>query len=90
MVGSVESMGMLVSGAAKKVGVCIINSPLCKLLPALPSEQRLSEDDNFTDDVLHFINLISNSQVSNEKTPGWLGYVGDYTIQLYRDYNKPL
>ena len=30
------------------------------------------------------------SQMSNEKSPGWLGYVGDYTTQLYRDYNKPL
>ena len=28
--------------------------------------------------------------LSNEKNPGWLGYIGDYTIQLYRDYNKPL
>ena len=29
-------------------------------------------------------------QLSNEKrAPGWLGYIGDYTTQLYRDYNKP-
>ena len=28
--------------------------------------------------------------MSNEKNPGWLGYIGDYTLQLYRDYNKPL
>ena len=28
--------------------------------------------------------------LSNEKNPGWLGDVGDYTTQLYRDYNKPL
>ena len=28
--------------------------------------------------------------VSNEKNPGCLGYIGDYTTQLYRDYNKPL
>ena len=27
--------------------------------------------------------------MSNEKSPGWLGYIGDYTTQLYRDY-KPL
>ena len=26
----------------------------------------------------------------NEKNIGWLGYIGDYTTQLYRDYNKPL
>ena len=29
-------------------------------------------------------------QVSNEKNPGCLGYVGDYTTQLNRDYNKPI
>ena len=28
--------------------------------------------------------------MSHEKTTGWLGYIGDYTTQLYRDYNKPL
>ena len=26
---------------------------------------------------------------SNEKNPGYLGYTGDYTTQLYGDYNKP-
>ncbi len=29
-------------------------------------------------------------QMSNETYPGWLGYIGDYTTQLYKDYNKPL
>ena len=29
-------------------------------------------------------------QMSSEKTPGYLGYIGDYTTQVYRDYNKPL
>ena len=24
-----------------------------------------------------------------KKGPGWLGYIGDYTTQLYRNYNKP-
>ena len=28
--------------------------------------------------------------LSNEKNLGWLGYIGDYTTQLYTDYNKPL
>ena len=28
--------------------------------------------------------------LSHEKNPGWLGYIGDYTIQLYGGYNKPL
>ena len=32
----------------------------------------------------------SKNHVSNEKNPGWLDYIGDYTTQLYRDYNKPL
>ena len=27
--------------------------------------------------------------VSNEKKPGCLGYIGDYTAHLHRDYNKP-
>ena len=31
-----------------------------------------------------------NTSTSNEKNPGWLGYVGDDTTQLYRDYNTPL
>ena len=29
-------------------------------------------------------------EMSNEKNPGWVGYIGDYTTQLYRYYNKPL
>ena len=32
----------------------------------------------------------SGSHVSNEKNLGWLGYIGDYTAQLYWDFNKPL
>ena len=28
--------------------------------------------------------------LSNEKNPGCLGCIGDYTTQLYGDYNKPL
>ena len=30
-----------------------------------------------------------SDRVSNEKT-GCFGYIGDYTTQLYGDYNKPL
>ena len=33
---------------------------------------------------------IHGFHMSNKKSPGWLGYTGDYTIQLYRDYDKPL
>ena len=31
-----------------------------------------------------------NFQVSNEKNPGYLLYIGDYTTQLYGDYNYQL
>ena len=27
--------------------------------------------------------------LSNDKNPGCLGFIGDYTTQLYGDYNKP-
>ena len=30
------------------------------------------------------------NQLSNEKNPRWLGYIGDKATQVYRDYNKPL
>ena len=34
---------------------------------------------------------MSRNHVSNEKrAPGCLVYIGGYTTQLYRDYNKPL
>ena len=35
---------------------------------------------------------VQSSIATNEprKKPGWLGYIGDYTTQLYWDYNKPL
>ena len=26
---------------------------------------------------------------SEKRAPGWLGYIRDYTTQLYGDYNKP-
>ena len=29
-----------------------------------------------------------HNQVSNEKKPGWLGYIGDYIAQLSGDYKK--
>ena len=32
----------------------------------------------------------NNANMSHEKNPGWLGFIGDYTIQLYGDFNKPL
>ena len=28
--------------------------------------------------------------MSNERHPGWLGYIGEYTMQFYGDQNEPL
>ena len=36
-----------------------------------------------------FVGFLINQKVSNEKNPGWLGNIRDYTTQVYRDYNKP-
>ena len=33
---------------------------------------------------------LCKQHVSNEKKTGCWGYIGDYTTQFYRDYNKPL
>ena len=33
--------------------------------------------------------IILDIHVSNEKKT-WLGFIGDYTTQLFEDYNKPL
>ena len=31
-----------------------------------------------------------DSDMSNDQYSGWLGYIGDYTTQLYRGYKKPI
>ena len=31
---------------------------------------------------------VNGQHLSDEKNPGWLGYVGDYTTQFYREYDK--
>ena len=31
-----------------------------------------------------------DSEVSSDENTGCLGFLGDYTTQVYRDYNKPL
>ena len=38
----------------------------------------------------HHGKTLNKKHVSNEKNLGWLGYIGDYTTQLYREYNNPL
>ena len=39
---------------------------------------------------LAVLNMTNGYQMSNEKQPGCLGYIGDYTTQIYGDYSKPL
>ena len=39
---------------------------------------------------LHCYNVEALGEMSHEINPGLLGYMGDYTTQLYRDYNKRL
>ena len=60
--------------------------------------QRLHVDDVFllvvpTWNTLIFSLGVTNSSkqnMSHEKNLGWLGFIGDYTIQFYGDYNKLL
>ena len=35
-------------------------------------------------------NMFSYLQMSNEKNPCCLGCIGDYTTQIYGDFNKPI
>ena len=30
------------------------------------------------------------AHMSSDQNSGWLGYIGEYTTQLYRDFSKPL
>ena len=41
-------------------------------------------------EMFHTLQKVSKGYVSNEKIPGCSVYIGGYTTQLYRDYNKPL
>ena len=57
--------------------------------PSSPGEG--TDAEFFTARGRHLIGSLEMiSHESHEKNPGWLGYTGDYTTQLYRDYNKPL
>ena len=60
-------------------------APLCDLV---------SWSNSLGDERLNYLVLYRDyffPQLSHEKrAPGWLGFIGDYTIQLYRDYNQIL
>ena len=51
--------------------------------------QIFSDSGSTTAKRFRGLGQISKGHMSNEKrAPGWLGYIGDYTTQVYRDYNK--
>ena len=54
---------------------------------------RETETLGVVDETIHDASMIlvdANVDMSNETKPGWLGYIRDYTTQLYGDYNKPI
>ena len=51
----------------------------CMMKSTLP-ETNIAPENGWVGRVKH--------QVSHEKKTGWLGYIGDYTTQIFRDYNK--
>ena len=79
-----------------------LKNPIIKLgtTKEVPSTLSPLKFSGCFSDVTHiFSKLLHGTQVclvnfgkttEQWKKPGWLGYIGDYTTQLYRDYNKPL
>ena len=53
-------------------------------------EQHLNKLDHLIECHPSENHFEQGTHLSNEKNTGWLGYIGDYTTQLYRYYNKPL
>ena len=60
--------------------------------PSKPKLQLVEVDvfRNQPQPVETFPRHVPEIQLSSVQNPGWLFYIGDYTTQLYRDYNKPL
>ena len=65
---------------------------LHNILPPKPTQHRLFAPENPPNShPFSGASLALKLQVEpRKKKPGWLGYIGDFTTQLYRDYNKPL
>ena len=57
------------------------------LISTDPTEEKT---EDFGLNMMGYLVGIENMYVSNEKKPGWLGFIGDFTTQLYKDYNNPL
>ena len=54
-------------------------------------QKKTSSHLNGHDSTNCFQKIPKMLQLSNEKrVPGRLGYIGDYTLKLYTDYNKPM
>ena len=39
---------------------------------------------------MYLKSIHSRERLEPRKKTGWLGYKGDYTTEIYRDYNNPL
>ena len=50
------------------------------------TEPKVSRDEGFRMQ----LGGARGQQMSNEKSPGCLGCIGDYTTPLYGDFNKPI
>ena len=60
---------------------------VAKLTPKAPNSHMASLEPCLLSQYLS-LPKTNSSHLSHEKSPGWLGYIGDYTTQLYRDYGK--
>ena len=66
------------------------NETVWAFVPLTPQNISDSIQPSYGDSASRSSNDLSDCKMSNEKNPGWLFYIRDYTTQLYRDYNKPL
>ena len=55
-----------------------------------PENDGNSRSRNLLDSTSRGVTFRWTMWAMKKRPPGWLGYIWDYTTQLYRDYNKPL
>ena len=90
-IGSVQSMPLFCNGYFTQFTLLKTNSSPLRI--GLPKRKRNSSSNlplSGAKSLLVSGRLVLLLQLSHEKNPGWLGYIGDYTTQLYGDYSKPL
>ena len=75
-------MAMLVSGSV----ISLLHRKMIKASNGCKQTGEPSHGSQGT--ILHIELELSDEQCS--RAPGWLFGIGDYTTQLYGDYNKPI